>query len=151
MELVRSMTASVYVVSNHKVLLHKHKKFQSLFPLGGHLLPCELPHEAAIREVFEESGLMITLFDPDIKLPFKNVRQLKRPAHILLENIGQPVENIDFIFFATVYTFDINPGDGESRELYWLTEEEVKEDNRIEDHIRIMTLEALKCLRNKDS
>ena len=41
-------------VKRHKVLLHMHKKHNSLFPVGGHMNPDELPHEAAIREAYEE-------------------------------------------------------------------------------------------------
>ena len=49
----RSITSSVYVVNNNKVLLHKHKKYNTLFPLGGKMNEEEVPHETAIREVLE--------------------------------------------------------------------------------------------------
>lgn len=39
----KSMTATVYVTNNDKVLLHTHKKYNSLFPVGGHLEEGELP------------------------------------------------------------------------------------------------------------
>ena len=31
----KSMTSSVYVIYKNKVLLHRHKKYNTLFPLGG--------------------------------------------------------------------------------------------------------------------
>lgn len=40
----RSITSSVYVVNNNKVLLHKHKKYNTLFPLGGKMNEEEVPH-----------------------------------------------------------------------------------------------------------
>ena len=53
MGLDRTITSSVYVVYKNKVLLHKHKKYNTLFPLGGKMNADEVPHETAIREVYE--------------------------------------------------------------------------------------------------
>ena len=47
----KSITATVYVINDGKVLLHQHKKYKTWFPLGGHIEEDEFPHEAAIREV----------------------------------------------------------------------------------------------------
>ncbi len=149
MELNRSLTSTVYVVNGDKVLLHVHKKFESLFPLGGHMLPNELPHETAVREVYEESGLRVSLYNIDESLPFINVKQLIRPAYVLLENIGQDVENIDFIFFATTNTYEVKPQDMESNELYWLSVEELISNSSIKNHIRLMALEAIRVIKMK--
>ena len=148
MELVRSLTSTVYVVDNNKVLLHMHKKFQSLFPLGGHIMSNELPHEAAIREAFEESGLKIELHNEDISLELGRVKQLNRPAHMLLENIGHEVENIDFIYFATTVNNEVKPQNGESKELYWFSKQEIINNQNIKPHIRAMALDALDTIRN---
>jgi len=147
MELNRSLTSTVYIVYEKKVLLHKHKRFQTLFPIGGHMLPNELPHQAAIREALEEAGLEIEIYNTDNALPFTKVKQLIRPAYILLENIGQEVENIDFIYFAKTNTNNVNPQKSESQELYWLSEEEIKTNPDIKEHIRIMAIEALKTVK----
>lgn len=146
MILNRSLTATVYIICEKKVLLHKHKKYKTLFPVGGHMLPDELPHETAIREAKEESGLEVILYNPDNNLPFSNVKQVVRPMHILLENIGQAIENIDFIFFATVSNNEVKPNKDESKELFWLTKEEVQTRCDIENHIKIMALEALRVI-----
>ena len=45
----KSITATVYVINDGKVLLHQHKKYKTWFPLGGHIEEDEFPHEAAIR------------------------------------------------------------------------------------------------------
>ncbi len=50
-------TASVYIVREGKVLLHKHKKLGIWLPPGGHIEPEEDPNQAALREAKEESGL----------------------------------------------------------------------------------------------
>lgn len=57
MQFNRSLTATVYIINESKVLLHNHKKYNTLFPVGGHIEADELPHEAALREAYEESGL----------------------------------------------------------------------------------------------
>ena len=52
----------MYVINNNRVLLHLHKRYNTWFPVGGHFEEDELPHEAAVREVKEESGFDVTLF-----------------------------------------------------------------------------------------
>ena len=147
MNLDRTLTSTVYVVNNGKVLLHMHKKYKSLFALGGHMMEHELPHETAIREVFEESGLNVELLNEDTILDLGSVKQINKPRYILLENVGKPVENIDFIFFAKTDEELLNPKDGESKELYWLTREEIINNNNIKPHIKEMALDALKCVK----
>lgn len=71
--------------------LHMNKKHKTLFPLGGHMSPNEVPYETAIREVFEESGLEVKLYNHDKSLELGRVQQLNRPMHILLGNIGYDV------------------------------------------------------------
>ena len=44
-------TTSAYIVHNDKVLLHIHKRFGILIPVGGYIEEGELPHEAVMREV----------------------------------------------------------------------------------------------------
>ncbi|MCB2305612.1 NUDIX domain-containing protein [Clostridium estertheticum] len=146
MNLDRTLTATVYIVNKGKVLLHMHKKHKTLFPLGGHMNPEELPHETAIREVYEESGLIIELYNDEEKLQLGKVRQLYRPMNVLLENIGQPIENIDFIYFATTDVDKVHPQDGESKELYWLSKDEIISDENIKPHIKSMALRALEVL-----
>ena len=59
----RTLTSTVYIVNNNRVLLHLHKKYKTLFPVGGHIEANELPHEAALREAYEESGLYVKLYN----------------------------------------------------------------------------------------
>ncbi len=146
LNLNRTLTATVYVIYQNKVLLHLHKKHKSLFPVGGHMLPDELPHETAIREVYEESGLMVTLIDQK-KLGMTRVSQLNNPRYTLLENIGKEVENIDFIYFAIAESDRVKPQKGESRDLYWLSREEILNSSDMKEHIKIMALEALTAVK----
>lgn len=146
MKFNKTVTSSVYVVYENKVLLHRHKKYNTLFPLGGKMNEEEVPHETAIREVYEESGLEIELYNRDSKLALGRVVQLHSPMHTLLENVGHEVENIDFIYFARAFSNETRPQTGESKELYWFTKEEIESNDNIKPHIKVMALDALRIL-----
>lgn len=101
--LTRDFTVAVFVVHDGKVLLHFHQKLQRWLPPGGHIEPNELPDEAAVREVMEETGVACTLFRGD-SLTFEDATlpvQLVTPAGIQLEQIGPDHQHIDLIYFAT--------------------------------------------------
>lgn len=61
------ITASGLVIQNNKVLLILHPHIKKWFQPGGHIDEGELPIEAAIREVYEETGLvcMSAIENPD--------------------------------------------------------------------------------------
>lgn len=102
-ELFRDFTVAVFVVHRERVLLHFHQKLQRWLPPGGHIEPNELPDEAALREVMEETGVAcrltggtrMTYDDPSLPI------QLVSPAGIQLEQIGPGHQHIDLIYFAT--------------------------------------------------
>lgn len=52
-------TAAGYLIQNGRVLLIKHKKLGMWLAPGGHVEPEELPHQAAEREVWEETGITV--------------------------------------------------------------------------------------------
>ena len=81
------------------MLLHKHKKLGRWFPPGGHVEPDELPDDAAVREVLEESGVPVALVG-ERALPLAEPRQLIRPRGVQLETIIPGHEHIDLIYFA---------------------------------------------------
>ena len=55
--LANHFTASGLVIAHGHVLLVHHKRIGLWLPPGGHLLEGEMPHEAAVREVLEETGV----------------------------------------------------------------------------------------------
>lgn len=95
----REFTVAVFVVDGDRVLLHYHAKLGRWLPPGGHIEPNELPDEAAVREVEEETGLRVELVG-ERALPLATPVQLVRPAGIQLENIGHDHEHIDLVYFA---------------------------------------------------
>lgn len=108
----------ILLVMHTKAVLHKYKKYNTLFPVGRHIKSGKLPHEAVLREAYEESWLKVKLYDNEEKLELGMVRQLHRPMNLLLENIEHERENIDFIYFAITGTYELCPGDGEIRKFY---------------------------------
>jgi 8-oxo-dGTP pyrophosphatase MutT (NUDIX family) len=102
----RQFTASVYIISEARVLLIHHRKLQMWLPPGGHVEPDELPSETAVREALEETGLEIELLsDEHLWVQRWNARSLPRPYLCLLEEIpahGETAahQHIDQIYLA---------------------------------------------------
>ncbi len=96
----RDFTATTFVVDGDRTLLLFHKALQEWFPPGGHIHQDELPCEAAVREVREESGLEVELLSQRVTMG--RVEVLPQPECILLEQIAPDHQHIDLIYFAGV-------------------------------------------------
>lgn len=97
--MTRDFTATAFVIWRGRTLLHQHKKLGLWLPCGGHVELNELPDEAAVREVLEESGVPVELVGEralEVEVP----RQLIRPRGVQLETIYENHEHIDLIYFA---------------------------------------------------
>ena len=102
MAITRDFTVAVFVVHADRVLLHFHRKLGMWLPPGGHIEPHELPDDAAIREVAEETGVRARLVGErgvDLASP-PYPRALARPAGIQLEDIAPGHQHIDLVYFA---------------------------------------------------
>lgn len=89
-------TAGGFLVHDHKVLLVKHKKLGFWLAPGGHIEEGELPHEAAEREVYEETGVRVEVVSAGEVIPSVNVEMnqyLPTPFLINLHWISK--ENYD--------------------------------------------------------
>jgi ADP-ribose pyrophosphatase YjhB (NUDIX family) len=146
MEITRHFTATTIIVHKNKALLHLHKKLGIWIPVGGHIDRDELPEEAAIREAKEESGLIISLYNPDKQIPMGKVKQLFRPMHILLEDINQFHQHIDFVYYAYSEIDSLQPEAGETAELKWFTATEINELEGIPENVKTTALEAINLL-----
>ena len=150
----RHFTVSIFIVHKDKVLLHVHKKAKKLLPLGGHIESNELPEEACIREVQEESGFKINLYNPqDERLrnacSLAGESLLVNPMYTILSEINSEHYHIDFVYYATAESFDSIPGYGESNLLRWYNKEELKSAYDIQHNILFMANEALEILGEK--
>lgn len=74
-------TVAGFLIHGQKVLLVKHKKLGIWLAPGGHIEPEELPHKAAEREVWEETGIKVKALDFWRKLPTTTLSEnLPHPA-----------------------------------------------------------------------
>lgn len=80
-------------------MLHRHRKLGLWLPPGGHVEPDEIPDEAAVREVLEETGVAIELLG-ERALDIDEPRQLVRPRGVQLERIAPDHDHIDLIYFG---------------------------------------------------
>lgn len=104
---VRQWCATAFVIWNDGLLLHRHAKLDMWLPCGGHVEPNELPDDAAVREVMEESGVAVQLLgEPATRAP--GPRPLVPPRGVQLEGIGPGHEHIDLIYLAR----PVEPYDG---------------------------------------
>ncbi|NMB48716.1 NUDIX domain-containing protein [Candidatus Kuenenbacteria bacterium] len=148
MEITKHFTATTFIVHKQKVLLHLHKKLGIWIPVGGHIDRDEIPEKAALREIKEESGLDVKIYNPDKQIKMGDVKQLFRPMHILLENINQFHQHIDFIYYASAKSDKVSPQNGETKNLKWFTSDEVKELEGAPENVKALSLEAIDILKD---
>ncbi|TDT52062.1 NUDIX domain-containing protein [Fonticella tunisiensis] len=136
---------AVYILNkDNKVLLLLHKKLCSWLPPGGHVEDNELIHEAAIREVEEETGLEIEFIYNTKDINDKNdekARILPHPILVQLEDLGDHYHE-DFVYLARAKCDEII--NLENHQIGWFSIEEAKKldtfDNvkRHLDHIETL-------------
>lgn len=107
----RHFTATGYVVNKKrtKILMIHHKKLNKWLPPGGHLETDELPHKGAIREVFEETGIVATpVRDEEHDLGLKGIvdTQIPRPYALLYQLIPKSSKDVEHIHLDMVYLLE---------------------------------------------
>lgn len=152
METTRHFTATVYVVNEGATALHEHDKLGLWLPPGGHVDRDELPHEAALREAREETGLDVELLWDHDGVTSSTVTSLPEPAHLLLEDInvseaGVGHQHIDFVYYGRADSRELDPADGEQgQEAWeWVGAEELAE-GRFEPDVTDLGREAISLL-----
>ena len=139
-EIHRDFTATVFVVQEGRTLLLFHKKLRLWLPPGGHIHPNELPCDAALREVREETGLEVQLLQPRTRLG--EVSVLSQPACVLLEKIAEGHEHIDLIYFGRVVGGELTPSIRETDGCRWNSTSELDHPDIAED-IRVLGKKAI--------
>lgn len=129
-------TASAYVVYKNKVLLRMHEKYDIWLPPGGHIELDEDPEQAALREVKEETGLEVVLWEGNKKFSIEKerVRELIPPVSLHRHATSPTHEHINLAYFATSTTDELAPAPEESQEgLRWCTKEDLVQMDLRED------------------
>jgi len=109
-------TASCYIVDGEgRLLLHHHRRLDRWLQMGGHVEADELPHDAALREGAEESGLN------DLAILGDGIFDLD--VHTIPAAKGEPDhDHFDVRYVArTRAPHAIAIDRGESNELAWFT------------------------------
>lgn len=127
----RDFTATTFVVEKGRTLLIYHRKIRMWLPPGGHIDPHELPCEAAVREVREETGLEVELLSPPSDLG--SVKVLSQPVCILLEPISEGHEHIDLIYFGRVRGGELEACREETDGVRWCDAQDLDDPSIAED------------------
>jgi len=129
-EITRHFTATTFVVHDGKVLLHRHPKQGLWLPPGGHIERDELPHHAALREIEEETGLRLRLHsDAEARYLAEQMDcgVVPQPAFILIEDINDFHQHIDFTYFAKLHRgSDCIPNTGERNGFAWFDQDDLE-------------------------
>ena len=144
-EITRDFTATTFVVQDRRTVLLFHKKVRQWLPPGGHIRPNELPCDAAVREVEEETGLKVELTSKRARMG--TVEVLCRPEYILLEQITPSHQHIDLIYFARVVGGRFRYSVAEAEGYRWCTEAELDDSEILED-IRQLGKTAIQKVRS---
>jgi len=95
----RHFCASAFVINpiDKKILLVKHHLWDKWVQPGGHIEDEETPEEAAVREVFEETGVKVSL----IGERFPREDDMIRPLGIQCNRKENGDRHFDIIYAAT--------------------------------------------------
>lgn len=119
-------TAEVFIVHEGRVLLRMHDKYRIWCSVGGHIDPGEDPAEAALREVKEEVGLEVELWQGTKKFHVdeETFRNLVPPVALNRHSTGDGHEHTTLVYFARAASADVVP-EKESDEWRWVSRAEL--------------------------
>jgi ADP-ribose pyrophosphatase YjhB (NUDIX family) len=148
-------TSTGFVINDsNEILMIKHKKLGKWMPPGGHVDENELPCDAVLREVYEETGVRAQIiFTKKKKATSSDVqlRELPLPMEILLTNFeGDGLYNcINLNYLCYADDTALNPSTAEVSDIGWFSlSEALKLDTY--DFIRASIQTAYKAYQNED-
>lgn len=120
-------TVEVFIVHGGKVLMRKHDKYKFWLSVGGHIELDEDPNQAAVREVKEEVGLDIKLYDTRRVDISDDETDLVPPVGLNRHRISETHEHVTLIYFATSDSDKVIPDEVKevSDEWKWCSLEDI--------------------------
>lgn len=153
METTRHFTATTYVVNDGATLLHRHRGLEMWLPPGGHVDRDELPHETALRETREETGLEVDLVAEVDDITSDTVEPLPKPRHVQLADVnihGDTVghQHVDLVYYARSGSRVVDPDDGEveAGDWEWFTPGGLDGDDRLAPDVREIGQRAIEAV-----
>lgn len=122
---MKHFCASAFVINpkDKKILLVKHSDYDKWLQPGGHIELDETPEEAAIREVYEETGIKITLLGER----FPREDDLIRPLGIQCNRKIDGNRFVDIIYAGIPNNPDAKLKiNDESTEINWFSRNELE-------------------------
>lgn len=136
------LCVDTFVVNGDAVLLRYHDKYDMWATPGGHIDPGQDANQAAVREVWEEAGLQVTLVGPAdwSKQDTKTNKDLVPPFFVNRHTINEHHDHSAFVFFATSESRDIHPQSEEDKQAeakcVWVTQAELDEMKKTDPDLR---------------
>ncbi|MFB6283617.1 MAG: NUDIX domain-containing protein [Halobacteria archaeon] len=140
-------TASAFVVDSGTVLFIDHEKTGYMLQPGGHIETNEVPHEAAVREVREETGVEVELHGHHRRQRYSDVvADVPQPYKLNTHRIREGHWHCDHVFFATPENVDPVHSSTEHGGKIWMTGEEIRGHERVPENVRDTALDALELI-----
>jgi len=121
---LKHMVVVGYIIDHGKVLLVWHEKLRRWLPPGGHVEEGELPTEAVVREVLEETGYAVAVRGAtSLAGNEPGVQVLPSPHHIQVEYIDELHDHLDLAYECRLV--DPTPAAAAASRHRWFTDEEL--------------------------
>lgn len=126
---INHFTATGVVFNSAKqILMIFHNKLQVWLPPGGHIEENEIPDDAVLRKIYEETGIKAEIIsNKQDFLSDDDCKGLKRPFTVLLENIeGDWSHNhIDMVYICIALNEDLKMQKSEASDIGWFSLEQI--------------------------
>jgi len=109
-----------------EVLMIKHKKLGVWLPPGGHIDENEVPCDAVLREIFEETGVKAQVVSASQGVGVgdeAHCKELSHPFVILLEDIENTWlhNHIDLVYLCKAGSDELVKSESEADDIGWFT------------------------------
>jgi ADP-ribose pyrophosphatase YjhB (NUDIX family) len=145
MDIERHYSATGIVFNeNDEILLIKHKKLGVWLPPGGHVDENELPEEAVIRDIFEETGVRAEIVSRKKGLPLmadeNRCMELETPFVVLLEDIsGNGTHyHIDNIFVCRALNSQLSLNHNEAEKIGWFPYRHIRRMDTFDNVVKVI-------------